>query len=84
MVTIAVAGNRRRYGGNLVHLGVALMALGIIGTRLFPAEATLTLAPSAPQSMGRYEWVFDELRTSSATTIARGRPLSRSIAATTT
>lgn len=36
--------NRRRYGGYIVHLGMALMALGIIGIELFQAETQGTLA----------------------------------------
>ena len=36
--------NRRRYGGYMVHLGVILMAIGVIGTRMYPFETEAVLA----------------------------------------
>ncbi len=36
--------NRRRYGGYLVHLGVVLIALGVIGTQFFKVETQRNLA----------------------------------------
>jgi cytochrome c-type biogenesis protein CcmF len=36
--------NRRRYGGYLVHLGVLMIALGVIGTRFFEVETQRNLA----------------------------------------
>lgn len=53
---------RRTYGGALVHIGVALLALGVIGTRLYPFERELTLSAGAPVETGGYTLVFEELR----------------------
>ena len=36
--------NRRRYGGYFVHIGVLMMALGIIGTQFFQVETQRNLA----------------------------------------
>jgi cytochrome c-type biogenesis protein CcmF len=36
--------NRRRYGGYLIHLGVIMMALGVIGTQFFQAETQHNVA----------------------------------------
>jgi cytochrome c-type biogenesis protein CcmF len=36
--------NRRRYGGYLVHFGVLMMALGVIGTNFFQSETQRNLA----------------------------------------
>jgi cytochrome c-type biogenesis protein CcmF len=36
--------NRRRYGGYLIHLGVIMMALGVIGTHFFQSETQRNLA----------------------------------------
>jgi cytochrome c-type biogenesis protein CcmF len=36
--------NRRRYGGYLIHLGVIMMALGVIGTNFFQSETQRNLA----------------------------------------
>jgi cytochrome c-type biogenesis protein CcmF len=39
-----IAHNRRRYGGYLIHLGVVLIALGIVGTSFFKVETQRNLA----------------------------------------
>ncbi len=36
--------NRRQYGGYLIHLGVMMMALGVIGTHFFQVETQRNLA----------------------------------------
>jgi cytochrome c-type biogenesis protein CcmF len=36
--------NRRRYGGYLVHLGVIMLAIGVIGTQFFQVETQRNLA----------------------------------------
>jgi cytochrome c-type biogenesis protein CcmF len=53
--------NRRRYGGYLIHLGVVLMALGIIGIELFQTETQGTLPQGGQMTLGRYKIVFDSL-----------------------
>jgi len=52
----------RRYGGYLVHFGVILMALGVIGTRQYPFEMEVELSPGEPVDVGAYTLVYDELR----------------------
>ena len=52
---------RRRYGGYLVHLGVVLMAVGVIGTRMYPFERQVTLRPNTPQQVGDYTLVLENL-----------------------
>ena len=41
--------NRRRYGGYMIHLGVVLMAFGIIGIEIFQTETQATLARGGQQ-----------------------------------
>ncbi len=53
--------NRRRYGGYIIHLGVVLMALGIIGIELFQTETQGTLARGEQLTLGRYVMVYDGL-----------------------
>ena len=36
-----MARNRRRYGGYVVHLGVVMIALGVIGTSFFQRQLSL-------------------------------------------
>jgi cytochrome c-type biogenesis protein CcmF len=52
---------RRRYGGYLVHLGVILMAVGVIGTRMYQEERQMVLKTGEPTEVGRYTMVVDML-----------------------
>lgn len=53
--------NRRRYGGYVIHLGIVLMAFGIIGIEMFQTETQATLAQGEQLTLGRYTMVFDSL-----------------------
>ena len=44
-LTQLVARNRRRYGGYLVHVAIAVLFVGLAGSSAFSKEADLTLAP---------------------------------------
>ncbi|PIE80757.1 MAG: cytochrome C biogenesis protein [Chloroflexi bacterium] len=51
--------NRRRYGGYWIHMGVLVMAFGIIGTELFQQETQLNLKNGETITLGNYEMVFN-------------------------
>ncbi len=53
---------RRKYGGYLVHLGVTLMAIGVIGTRMISFEREIALNQGKPTVVGDYTLVFEELQ----------------------
>ncbi len=53
--------NRRRYGGYIIHLGVVLMAFGIIGIEIFQTETQATLAQGEQLALGRYVMTYDSL-----------------------
>ena len=53
--------NRRRYGGYVIHIGVVLMGLGVIGIELFQAETQGTLAQGEQLTLGRYVMTYDSL-----------------------
>lgn len=55
------ARNRRRYGGYIIHLGVVLMALGIIGIELFQVETQGTLRPGESINLAGYTVTFRQL-----------------------
>ncbi|MFN2251270.1 MAG: heme lyase CcmF/NrfE family subunit [Anaerolineae bacterium] len=46
--------NRRRYGGYLVHLGVVLLGIGIIGTNIYQVETEQTLDVGSQLQIGDY------------------------------
>jgi cytochrome c-type biogenesis protein CcmF len=56
-----VGRNRRRYGGYIIHLGVVLMAIGIIGIELFQAETQGPLSQGGQLSIGNYSLTYDSL-----------------------
>ena len=53
--------NRRRYGGYWIHIGVLVMAFGIIGTELFQQETQIRLQSGESVSLGNYEMVFNQV-----------------------
>jgi cytochrome c-type biogenesis protein CcmF len=53
--------NRRRYGGYIIHLGVVLMAIGIIGIEVFQTETQGTISRGEQISLGDYTVSFDSL-----------------------
>ncbi len=56
-----IARNRRRYGGYVIHLGVVLMAIGIIGIELFQTETQGTLALGEQMTLGNYTILYESL-----------------------
>ncbi|MEN4011309.1 MAG: heme lyase CcmF/NrfE family subunit [Chloroflexota bacterium] len=56
-----MARNRRRYGGYIIHLGVVLMALGIIGIEMFQTETQGTIPPGGSLRLAGYEVTFNRL-----------------------
>ncbi|HEY46470.1 MAG TPA: heme lyase CcmF/NrfE family subunit [Anaerolineae bacterium] len=53
--------NRRRYGGYVIHLGVVLMLLGVIGIELFQAETQGALAQGEQLTLDRYTMIYESL-----------------------
>jgi cytochrome c-type biogenesis protein CcmF len=53
--------NRRRYGGYIIHLGVVLMAIGIIGIEMFQTETQGTLARGESLTLGHYTMTYQSL-----------------------
>jgi len=55
--------NRRRYGGYVIHLGVGLMAIGIIGMEMFQTETQGTIAQGQQLKIGNDAIKIDSLAT---------------------
>jgi cytochrome c-type biogenesis protein CcmF len=53
--------NRRRYGGYIIHLGVVLMAIGVIGIEVFQSETQGTISQGEQITLGEYSIQFDSL-----------------------
>lgn len=57
-----IARNRRRYGGYWIHLGVLVMAFGIVGSYFFQQETQIRLGLGDSMSLGSYEMTFNGVR----------------------
>ncbi|EKN68645.1 heme lyase CcmF/NrfE family subunit [Schinkia azotoformans] len=53
--------NRRRYGGYTVHFGIALMAIGIIGSQNFDVETMKTVAIGETIQLENFKVTYEEL-----------------------
>jgi cytochrome c-type biogenesis protein CcmF len=53
--------NRRRYGGYIIHISMALMAIGILGIELFQNETQGTLAQGESVNIANYTVTYREL-----------------------
>src|SRR6266568_352548 len=49
---------RRRYGGYLVHLGLVLLAVGVIGSNFFQVERDAVLKPGQSLNVAGYQLTF--------------------------
>ncbi len=56
-----MARNRRRYGGYIIHLGVVLMTIGIVGTNFFQKETQGHLKLGGQLTIGRYVMTYNAL-----------------------
>ncbi len=61
--------NGRRYGGYLVHLGMVLIAIAVIGNEFFQQTTNVTLAAGESVELGRYELLYTGLETDRQTNL---------------
>lgn len=60
-ITALFARNRRRYGGYIVHLGITVIGIGVIGSTLYQQETQQTLARGESLSLAGYEMRYDDM-----------------------
>jgi len=72
--------NRRRYGGFIIHLGVVLMALGVIGIEMFQTETQGTIAQGQSLSVSNYTVTYTDFAEFET---ADGRDVARAVVAVT-
>lgn len=58
-----VTGNRRRYGGYIVHLGVILAVIGIAGSSFYQVETQVNLKPGETAQLKQYTLQYAGLQT---------------------
>jgi len=58
-----VLGNRRHYGGMVVHLGILIIAIGLTGSGLFRLEQAVAMAPGDVLEIGSERLRFEGVQT---------------------
>ena len=53
-----LAGNRPRYGGYIVHLGIAMLAVGAIASSFFSVQRDIAMQPGDVSSFGDYTFRY--------------------------
>ena len=53
--------NQRRYGGYIVHIGMAIIAIGVISSNAYSEEMMKTVNKGESFQVGNYELTFQEL-----------------------
>ncbi len=56
-----VRSNRARYGGYLVHIAIAIMAIGIVGSSVYDVEEYAILTPGETMTIKDYSVTYDNL-----------------------
>lgn len=57
-----VAENHRKYGGQMAHLGLMLLIVGVVGSSVFKQDHTLQMKAGQTVQIGRYSLEFAGLR----------------------
>jgi cytochrome c-type biogenesis protein CcmF len=52
--------NRRRYGAHIVHLGIVLIAIGVVGSSIYQDEVQVALSPGERQDVQGYTLEYQE------------------------
>src|SRR5258708_3211971 len=53
--------NRRRYGGYLIHLGVVVIGIGIIGSTVYQKETQETITPGNKITVGNLTMTYNNI-----------------------
>jgi len=56
---VALFARSRRYGGYIIHLGITIIGIGVIGSTLFQQETQQTLAVGSSATIGGYQLKYD-------------------------
>jgi cytochrome c-type biogenesis protein CcmF len=54
--------NRQRYGGYVIHLGILLVTIGVLGSTAFKVEREASLKLGQSMTVGSYQLTYDDLR----------------------
>jgi len=58
----SLSASRSRYGAMIIHLGIALIAIGVIGSSAYTAEKEVSLLPGESTTLNQYTLTYDGLK----------------------
>lgn len=73
--------NRPRYGGYVVHLGIAMLAIGVIGSSFYAVQRDFNMSLGDAESLGGYDFAYvnvdsrtfsDRIETTAQFDVSRG------------
>ncbi len=53
--------NRPRYGGYIVHIGIILLAIGVVGSSLYDVEKEVTIMPGESITIKNYTLIYENM-----------------------
>ncbi len=56
-----IGANRPRYGGYIVHIGIILLAIGVVGSSLYDVEMEATIMPGESMTIKNYTLTYENL-----------------------
>ena len=56
-----IGANRPRYGGYIVHIGIILLAIGVVGSSLYDVEKEATLMPGESMTIKNYTLIYENM-----------------------
>ncbi|MDP2729460.1 MAG: heme lyase CcmF/NrfE family subunit [Dehalococcoidales bacterium] len=56
-----IGANRPRYGGYIVHIGIILIAIGVVGSSLYNVEREITLKPGESMTINNYIITYENI-----------------------
>lgn len=61
----SLSGSRIRYGAMIIHLGIILIAVGVIGSSALTTQKDVSLAPGESTTLNQYTLTYDDLQSRS-------------------
>ncbi len=56
-----IGANRPRYGGYIVHIGIILLAIGVVGSSLYDVEKEATIMPGESMTIKNYTLTYENM-----------------------
>jgi len=61
----SLSASRPRYGAMIIHLGIALIAIGVTGSSAYIAEKEVSLSPGESTTLNQYTLTYEDLQSRS-------------------